>query len=94
MQVQLSNQSRRDLAQHWSYIARDSAANASRWRARILDRCRQLAVHPKIGEACSHLRPALRRTSLGNYVIYYEPRDSEIRIVRVLHGAQDETAQF
>jgi len=86
--------SRRDLIRIWKYIATDSVTNADQWYDRIIDRCDRLALHPMIGEACPHLRAALRRTTVGNYVIYYEHRDYGVFIVRILHGAQDETAQF
>jgi plasmid stabilization system protein ParE len=41
-----------------------------------------------MGEAVSAIRPRLRRFCQGNYVIFYEPREKEIDLVRVLHGSR------
>jgi toxin ParE1/3/4 len=47
-----------------------------------------LASNPYLGEAVDDLRPGLRRFSHGNYVIFYEPRETGIGLIRVLHGAR------
>jgi plasmid stabilization system protein ParE len=41
-----------------------------------------------MGEAVDYLRPGLRRSSYGKYLIYYEVREKGIGLVRVLHGAR------
>jgi toxin ParE1/3/4 len=38
------------------------------------------------------LAPGLRVTFHRNYAIYYQPRPTEIVIIRVLHGARDVAA--
>jgi toxin ParE1/3/4 len=42
-----------------------------------------------MGESVSQYRPGLRRFTVGNYVLYYEPIQGGVRLVRVLHGARD-----
>jgi len=41
-----------------------------------------------MGEAVDHIRPGLRRFTHGNYLIFYEPRETGIGLVRVFHGAR------
>jgi plasmid stabilization system protein ParE len=41
-----------------------------------------------MGEAVDHIRLGLRRVTHGNYLIFYEPRESGILLVRVLHGTR------
>ncbi len=47
-----------------------------------------LARHPLMGEAVPQYRPGLRRFTVGNYVLYYEPINGGVRLVRTLHGAR------
>lgn len=94
MKARLSNKAELDEAEIWLHIAGDSVNHADRWSDQLSDRLLLLARHPLAGEACPHLGSTLRRMAMGDYVIYYEPRDEEAYIVRILHGAQDETAQF
>lgn len=39
---------------------------------------------------CSHR--GLRVTFHGAYAIYYQPRETEVVIIRILHGARDAVA--
>lgn len=55
---------------------------------------RLLAKEPMIGRARDELAPGLRSIPLGRYVIFYQPIDNGIEVVRVLHGARDADAQF
>ena len=41
-----------------------------------------------MGEAVDHIRPGLRRFTHGKYLIFYEPHENGIGLVRVLHGAR------
>jgi toxin ParE1/3/4 len=40
------------------------------------------------------LAPGLRALAHRDYLIYYQPTESEIIILRVLHGARDARAIF
>lgn len=55
-----------------------------------------LGDFPSVGLAVGEFRPWLRRFTLGNYNIYFEPTDKELRIVRVIHGSRDvsQTTEF
>jgi toxin ParE1/3/4 len=50
---------------------------------------RLLARYPLMGEAVPQYRRGLRRFTIGNYVLYYEPIKGGVRLVRLLHGARN-----
>jgi len=52
----------------------------------LFSKFEMLSRQPLIGEQCPELRPTLRCFPEGSYVIYYEPTDDGVLIVRVLHG--------
>jgi toxin ParE1/3/4 len=41
-----------------------------------------------MGEAVDNLSPGVRRFVVGNYVLYFEPIDDGIRLLRVVHAAR------
>jgi toxin ParE1/3/4 len=77
-----------DLLAIAEYIARDNPTAAVRWLDHIEEKLSLLAKYPMIGEAVYNIRPGLRRFSHGKYLIFYEPHENGICLVRVLHGAR------
>lgn len=78
-----------DLQRIQRYIAQDDARAAKRVVMRIKQLILMLGRQPLLGELRDDLRPGLRSFPAGNYVIYYEPTQPRISILRVLHGARD-----
>ena len=100
MQARFSPKAVRDLDQHRRHIARDNPEAAARVREAILNTADFLAQNrefgPRIRNAAprhAHLRwyvvPKFR-----NYLIFYQPFEESIMVVRVLHAAQDWTRFF
>jgi len=85
---------RRNLTEIWSYIAVDNFEAANQLIDTVFERFESLAQMPLSGRARSEVRPGLRSTPVGNYVIFYRPLDEGIEIVRVLHGARDIESSF
>jgi toxin ParE1/3/4 len=83
-----------DVAEIWDYIAEDSIMHADAWVDRLDQALRRLAGQPRMGRARDELSPGLRSLPFGRYVIFYEPLDDGIDVVRVLHAARDVDAQF
>lgn len=83
-----------DLDEIWEYVAQDNAPAADRLVAAFHDKFRLLARNPLLGERREDLSPTLRCFSMGSYVIYYQPYQSRVEIVRVLHGARNEKRLF
>jgi toxin ParE1/3/4 len=79
---------RDDLRQIWLYIAQHNLAAADHLIDRFERTLRSLARHPLMGESVDQYRPGLRRFTVGNYVLYYEPIQGGVRLVRVLHGSR------
>jgi toxin ParE1/3/4 len=77
-----------DLLAIAEHIAKDSPRAASRWVNQIERTLSLLASQPFMGEAVDEIRPGLRRFCEGNYLLFYEPRENGIGLVRVLHGAR------
>ncbi len=79
---------RDDLRQIWLYVAERNLSAADRLIDRFERTLSSLARNPLIGESVPQYRPGLRRFTVGNYVLYYEPIQGGVRLVRVLHGAR------
>ena len=84
----------RDLDEIWDFIARDNPDAAGRMIDRIAERCQLYAEQPLLGAACPQLATDPRQFPVGNYVVFYQPRDDGILVVRVLHGARDIPSVF
>ncbi len=80
---------REDLKSIHKYIARDNRGAARDVRLRMTEKFRMVGHNPEFGEPCDEIRPGLRFTLVGNYVIYYRLEAKKVLIVRVLHGARD-----
>ncbi len=83
-----SAQARLDIIEIWAYIAADRITAADKLLDQFTARFKLLATTPMQGEAVSYIRPGVRRTAVGNYVIYFQPVDDGIEVIRVLHGAR------
>jgi toxin ParE1/3/4 len=53
-----------------------------------------LSMQPMMGQARDELAPRVRSLPFGRYVIFYQPLDDGIDVVRVLHAARDVHSQF
>jgi toxin ParE1/3/4 len=88
MRLRTTPAAEQDLYAIWDYIAADNTAAADRFLRQLQERFSQLLQSPLSGESQDRFRPGLRSIIEGSYVIFYEPRDYEILIYRVLHGAR------
>ncbi len=83
-----------DLLEIWDYISEASEERADRVLDGINERCRMLAVFPQAGRERNDLIVGLRSLIVGNYVIFYQPIDDGIEVLRVLHGSRDVPGVF
>lgn len=77
-----------DAAEIWYYIAQDNVTAADKIIEQFEERFQMLAQMPLSGEAVEYIRADVRRSTIGNYVIYYQPLRDGIQVVRILHGSQ------
>ncbi len=72
----------------WSYIARDSPDAADSFLRQITTRFEPLCVAPNIGARRDFLAPGLRVQLYRGYAIYYLFDETQLIILRVVHGAR------
>ena len=87
-------QAEADLIEIWTYIAQDSPTRADKLLDEIDEKSQTLAQSPFIGKVRDELGPKIRSFPIGNYVLFYQPIEDGIEIIRVLHGARDIEALF
>ena len=83
-----------DILDIWDHIAEDSVEQADRWVDKLDEKFKLIATQPLMGRARDELASDLRSFPFGRYVIFYEPIDDGIDVVRVLHSARDIDAVF
>lgn len=93
-QYELSPQAREDLIEIWDYIAQFNQEAADKLIDNIYQKSELLVRSPYIGTPRSELAPDLRSFVIEKYVLFYQPINSGIKIVRVLHGVRDREQLF
>ena len=85
-----------DVQESATYLASEaSPETGERFLDAVQAECATLASFPKIGSPCffRNLRlRSLRRhpvSNFENWLIFYQPEEGAIEVVRVLHGARD-----
>jgi toxin ParE1/3/4 len=97
MRVRLAPHARDDLDSIWGYVARESGdlGAATHVIQAIVGRFRLLSKFPKIGKRFpSERHPQVRTLACANYIIFYNPKAEELRILRVIHAKRDAYAVF
>ena len=83
-----------DILDVWDHIAEDSIEQADLWVDRLDEKLELIATQPLMGRARDELAARVRSFPFGRYVIFYEPIEGGIDVVRVLHSARDIDAVF
>lgn len=87
--VRLSLEASRDLEEIEDYISQDNPDAAIRMILLIREKCALLSKQPGVGRDRSDVMSDLRGFPVGSYVIFYQPANDGIEVLRVLHGARD-----
>lgn len=74
--------------QHWGRSQR------SVYRQRLRQAFLDLQAYPDLGSARIDIGDGIRALRVGQHVIIYQPTDTEILIVRILHIRRDVQAEF
>lgn len=69
-------------------IARNNRTAARRWIDSLYARFRLLSEMPRIGVARADIRPDLRVSVFGNYLVLYCVVEDDVEIIRIIHGAR------
>jgi len=89
-----------DLDEHCGYIAGDNPEAAERVRRIILNTADLLAQHRELGRRIRKAAPRHAQIrwfvvpKFRQYLIFYQPYQETILVVRLLHAAQDWTRFF
>ncbi len=85
----------RDLIDLATYIAADNMDVSDKFLAAAEETFKQLAQTPKMGRVREFDNPNLANVrqqpikGFRNYLVFYRTRDTDIEILRVLHGRRD-----
>ena len=93
-QYRVSDAASADLEEIWLFIAQDDPDAADSFIRTIVYRFPKLASMPHMGRPRNELMPRLRSFPVGSYLVFFQPMDDGIEVVRVLHGARDLPAVF
>ncbi len=88
-EVRFSSAAEADLESIGDYIALESPHRAVSFIAELRTQCHKIAAIPYAYRLRPEIAEGLRSCPHGNYVIFFQTRDADILIVRVLHGARD-----
>lgn len=86
--IRRTTDARNDLAAIWLYVAQENLPAADRLIRRIEDALKLALSFPMMGQAVDDLRSGVRRITVGNYQLFYEPTPDGIRLLRVFHAAR------
>lgn len=87
--VKIARAAQEDLKGIWEYVAEQNSEAASKLIREITRRFGTLRDHPHIGRAQDDLLANLRSFTVRNHVIFYQPFEGGVEILRVLHGSRD-----
>jgi len=89
-----SPRARKDLEAIGDYIAEDDPYQAVQFIKKLREQCSKITSAPKAYRLRPELMDGLRSCPFQNYVIFFIQDDSQVLIVRVLHGAMDIETTF
>jgi plasmid stabilization system protein ParE len=89
--LRITQEAKSNIAGISAYIAKDSPANARRWRLRIRERIRSLSDLPVLHEIAypaSLVGRDIRHAFFGVYRILYDVRGDDVFVLSVRHGGR------
>ncbi|HEV2763328.1 MAG TPA: type II toxin-antitoxin system RelE/ParE family toxin [Pyrinomonadaceae bacterium] len=92
--VKIAAAAEEDLKEIWVYVAEHNPEAAHRLIKDITRRFAVLREHPQMGREQNKLLVNLRSLAVRNYVIFYQPFEGGIEILRVLHASRDIESVF
>ena len=87
----LSNKAVDDLAEIWEYTFDEwSEQQADHYYQFLLDICQELAKNPTSGKNYYEIKSNLLGYLANKHIIFYQViSESEIEVIRILHGSMD-----
>ena len=87
--IKIAAAAQTDLVEIAEYIAQDNPEAARKIIKEITAKFALLRDNPFIGREQNRILVNLRSFAVKKYVIFYQPSDDGVEILRVLHGSRD-----
>ena len=78
-----------DLIDVWLFIAEDNMTTADTYIERLQQMCVLIAANPLMGVGRPDIAEGVCSFAVDDYVIYYQPDDQGITVLRVWHAARE-----
>jgi toxin ParE1/3/4 len=88
-QIRITEPAQEDLEAIWQYVAQHQVEAANRLIEEIFKKFSTLRDHPYIGRQRDDLLINLRSFVVRNYLLFYQPVEDGIEVLRVIHGSRD-----
>ena len=86
----LSPEAKKDLLDIHAYTQNKwGRQQAQKYIYALEKRCDELTQSPHIGRERPEIKPGYKSIAEGKHVIFYRVSDSDIEILRILHGRMD-----
>ncbi len=91
MAVSFTEAAARDLDDIWYAIGQDSVSAADRMIDAIRQKSAQLAAFPESGRTRPDIAPDARSLVVGPYIMLYRVAGPDAVVVRIIHGARNQS---
>lgn len=89
LELVISPKAESDLIDIWLFIAEDQPINADRFLDRLHEVAQSLAETPGMGVNRPAIAEGLKSFPVGNYVLFYRVKPTQLELVRVLSASRD-----
>ena len=93
-EIRVSERAQEDLIDIWEFLTEDHPESAKRIMKTFRDKFEMLLKHPLMGRERNEIFIGLSSFPANRYMIFYQPMDYGIEILRVRHGAADLSGIF
>lgn len=87
--IKIAAAAEEDLKEIWAYVAEHDTDAANRLVKELTKKFALLRDYPHAGREQPKLLLNLRSYTIKGYLIFYQPFDDRVEILRVLHGSRD-----
>jgi toxin ParE1/3/4 len=94
LDIEYARRARIDLQDIWKFVANDNRRAATELLNHFGDIFTNLASNPMIGRSREELGAGVRSFPYGRYLIFYQPNDKTVAILRVLSSYRDITPEM
>jgi toxin ParE1/3/4 len=91
MKIVISESAKEDLYNISDYLAEHSPAATKKLLKKFRNKFSLLATFPMLGRERNDIVIGMRCLVMDEYLIFYQPHDTEVEIWHIRHSAQDST---